>query len=48
MASSKGGLGLRRRAVDFVGQDDIAEDRPLRKSRRAVRCRVFFNDVGAR
>ena len=42
------GLGLGRRAIDFIGEDDVGEDRAsnelqLASSRRAI----FFDDVGA-
>ena len=42
------GLRFRRRAVDFVGQNDVGEDRPLQKPQlpRAGEL-VFLNDLGA-
>ncbi len=42
------GLGLRRRSVDFVRQQNVAEHRTRRKHHRPpARCRVFLNDVRA-
>ena len=44
----QGALRLGRRAVDFVGQQDVAEDRALHKGPGAVAGGgVFFDDVGA-
>ena len=41
-------LRLRRRAVDFVGEDDVGEDRPGREHHLpAAGRRVFLDDVGA-
>ena len=41
-------LRLGRRAVDFVGQQDVAEDRALHERPGAVAGGgVFFDDVGA-
>src|SRR5215510_4986322 len=43
------GLRLRRRAVDFVRQDDIREDRAANELQRAMSRRaVFFDDLGPR
>ena len=41
-------LRLGRRAVDFVGQDDIGEHRPLVKDELAPsRLRILLDQVGA-
>ena len=43
------GLGLGRGAIDFVGQDHVAEDRPFDEGPLAMAGgQVFFNDVGSR
>ena len=43
------GLRFRRRAVDFVGQNDVREDRPGEKPELALAGgAVLFDDVGAR
>ena len=43
------GLGLRGRAIDLVGQDDVGEDRPGDEREVAsARLRVVLEDVGAR
>ena len=41
------GLGLGRGAVDFVGQQDIGEDRPFDEAEVALAQIVFFQHVGA-
>ena len=41
------GLRLRRRAVDFVGQQDVGEDRPFDKAEIPPAVFVFFQHVGA-
>ena len=42
----QGGLGLGRRAVDFVGEDDVGKDRPLHE-RHAPAVGSFLEDLGA-
>ncbi len=42
------GLGLRRRAVDFVGQDHVAEDRALEEPQlAAARAAILLDHLGA-
>ena len=41
------GLRLRRRAVDFVGQQDVREDRPFDEPERPPPVGVFFEHVRA-
>jgi len=42
------GLGLGRRAVDLVGQEDVGEDRPLLELEAAASALgLFLEDVGA-
>ena len=41
------GLGLGRRTVDFVGQQDVGEDRALDKTKIAPAVLVLFQDIGA-
>ena len=48
MASNKRGLGLGRRAVDLVGQDHVAEQRPFEEAEIAgPRAAVLLDHVGA-
>ena len=42
------GLGLGRRAVDFVGQQQVGEDRPFDEAERPPAVLVFLQHVGAR
>ena len=45
----QGGLRLGRSAVDFVGEDDVAEDRPFDECPLAMAGgQVLFDDVGSR
>ena len=48
MASKQGALGFGRSAVDFVGQDHVAEERAFDEAEDALAGGVvFFEDVGA-
>ena len=44
----QGGLGLGRRAVDLVGQDDVGEDRAVDEAELARAARSFVDNIGAR
>ena len=49
MACEQRGLRLGRGAVDFVGEDDVGEDRALDETELAPAGRlVFLDDLGAR
>ena len=47
MACEQGGLGLGRRAVDLVGEDDVGEDRPLDEAELAPAGLRLVQDHGA-
>ncbi len=42
----EGGLGLRGRSVDLVGEDEVAEDRPLPEAEREGPAVLLLEDLG--